>query len=78
MAKGYGRTLDFFTLWQLIRHHMVKEEIQRWYLVFDKDKGFTAYYGAPDDEEKFFETHDSAMLATLVDKQDVPGVEDYG
>lgn len=77
MAKGFGRTLDWTTLIVVIRNQMNAEDVQRFHLVFDKDQGYTAYFGSVEpDEPKWFETHDSALLALHIGNEAVPGIDD--
>ena len=76
MARGYGRSLDLLTLTVLLRHNLVQTGDQAFYVSFDKDMGWTAWYGARDtDATKWYETLDSALLALLIGKEHVPGTE---
>jgi len=57
---------------------MNEEDVQRFHLVFDKDRGFTAYLGEHEPADpKFFETWDSGLLSLVIGDAAVPGVEDY-
>jgi hypothetical protein len=76
MAKGFGGTLHWPTLMAIITHQMNVGETNRMFLVFDKNKGYTAYLGTEGDDQKYFETHDSALLALIIGAESVPGVAD--
>ena len=79
MARGWGRSLDLVTLMVIIRHRLNVEEVDSFDIRFDKHRGFTAWFGRiePDEEEmKFFETLDSALLALIVGRESVAGTDD--
>lgn len=77
MAKSFGRTLDWTTLIVCLRSDLNKAGDERFCLVFDKNQGFTAFFGMREpDETKWFETWDSALLALHIGPEEVPGVDE--
>ena len=76
MARGYGR-LDITTLMVLLRHRLQAEDLQRFTLCFDKDQGFSGWYGSHEpDEHRWFDSLDSVLLALLIGESSVPGIDD--
>jgi len=79
VAKGYGRSLDVTTLLVLVRHKF-KEEGESAFSLRFSDEGWTSWWGSglqDEDEAKFFETLDSAILALLIGNAEVAGTNDF-
>lgn len=75
MARGFGR-LDLVTLMVLLRHRLQAEDIQRFTVVFDKDHGFSGWYGTQEpDDHAWFDSIDGTLLALLIGEASVPSVD---
>lgn len=77
MAERYGR-LHWATLLVWMRHEF-KERNETAFSLRFTDRGWCSWWGAdvPDEDEiKYFRTDDDAVLALLIGKGEVMGVDD--